>query len=59
MPLPADRAIFAPAPGFSSTAWTMVPTGMLANGSAFPGRMSAVGPDMIRSPTETPCGARM
>src|SRR6266542_1219732 len=58
-PLPAERAIFAPAPAFNSTAWTTVPTGMLARGRAFPGRMSAPEPDCTRSPTERPAGARM
>src|SRR5919198_5352146 len=57
--LPADRAILAPAPGFSSTPWITVPTGMFRNGRAFPGLMSAPSPDIRRSPTAIPCGARM
>ena len=57
--VPAERAILAPAPGFSSIACSTVPTGMLRSGSALPGRISASGPDISRSPTSTPCGARM
>src|SRR5436305_13484578 len=57
--LPADRPILAPAPGFSSTAWITVPTGMFRSGRALPGRMSAPSPDIRRSPTRRPCGARM
>ena len=56
---PAERAILAPAPGFSSIACTTVPTGMLRSGSALPGRISASGPLMSWSPCRTPCGARM
>ena len=36
MPEPAERAIFAPWPGFSSTLWTSVPVGMFSSGSALP-----------------------
>ena len=48
--VPAERAILAPAPGFSSIAWITVPTGMLRSGSALPGRISASGPDISVSP---------
>ena len=41
---PAERAILAPAPGFSSIACTTVPTGMLRSGSALPGADLGVGP---------------
>src|SRR5438874_9358663 len=37
--VPAERAIFAPDPGRSSTAWITVPTGMFRRGSALPGRL--------------------
>ncbi len=37
---PALRAIFAPAPGFISMLWMVVPTGMKRIGRALPGRMS-------------------
>jgi hypothetical protein len=56
---PAERAIFAPAPGFSSIACTTVPTGMLRRGRALPARISASGPDISMSPRVTPSGARM
>src|SRR5205085_218016 len=39
--VPADLAIRAPPPGFSSTAWITVPTGIFLNGRAFPVRTSA------------------
>src|SRR5207237_4908163 len=45
MPEPAERAIFAPWPGFSSTLCTSVPVGMFSSGSALPTLMSASGPD--------------
>ena len=48
MPEPAERAIFAPWPGFSSTLWTSVPVGMFSSGSALPTLMSASGPDCDR-----------
>ena len=57
--VPADRAIRAPAPGFISTAWITVPTGMFRSGRAFPGRISEPSPDLSTSPTATPSGARM
>src|SRR5579884_1182351 len=47
---PADRAIFAPPPGRSSMACTVVPTGMLRSGRLLPGLMSAPGPDSTLSP---------
>ena len=37
----------------------MVPRGMFLIGSAFPGRMSAWGPDIRVWPTATPRGAMM
>ena len=56
---PAERAICAPLPGFSSMLWTMVPGGMFLSGSALPTRMSASGPDVTVRPTSRPTGARM
>src|SRR6266511_1753091 len=56
---PALRAIWPPRPGFSSTLCTSVPVGILASGSAFPGRMSADGPDSTIAPTRSRAGARM
>src|SRR5215218_8503974 len=41
---PAERAIFAPPPGRSSTACTVEPTGMLRSGRLLPTLMSAAGP---------------
>ena len=40
---PAERAILAPPPGRSSTAWITVPAGMLRSGRLLPGLMSAFG----------------
>ena len=45
MPEPAERAIWPPLPGFSSTLCTSVPVGMFSSGSALPGLMSASAPD--------------
>ena len=42
---PAERAICAPRPGWSSTLCTSVPTGIAASGIALPTVMSAPGPD--------------
>src|SRR3954454_2391419 len=56
---PAERAIFAPPPGRSSTAWITVPTGMLRNGRLLPGLMSLDGPDSTKSPWESLFGAMM
>ncbi len=39
--------------------WMSVPRGMFRTGSAFPGRMSACGPDISVSPTLSPSGATM
>ena len=58
-PEPALRAIWPPLPGFSSTLWTSVPVGMFSSGSAFPGLMSARGPDSTVAPTRSRAGARM
>ena len=48
-----------PWPGLSSTLWSSVPVGMFASGSAFPGLMSAFGPDSTVAPTRSRAGARM
>src|SRR5215204_5600692 len=50
-PEPALRASCPPLPGFSSTLWTSVPVGIFCSGSAFPGLMSAPGPDSTVAPT--------
>ena len=42
---PAARTICAPLPGFNSTQWTRVPTGILRIGSALPGLIGACWPD--------------
>src|SRR5687767_15891456 len=57
--LPAERAIFAPPPGRSSTQWIVVPTGMLRSGRLLPGLMSALGPDSTAVPWVRPLGATM
>src|SRR5512133_40551 len=59
IPEPAERASWPPRPGFSSTLCTRVPVGMFASGSAFPGLMSAPGPDSTVAPTCSRAGARM
>src|ERR671922_1215488 len=59
IPEPALRASCPPLPGFSSTLWTSVPVGTFWSGSAFPGLMSAVGPDSTGAPTRSRAGARM
>src|SRR6476646_9459395 len=59
MPEPAERAIWPPLPGFSSTLWTSVPVGMFSSGSALPGLMSASAPDCTTDPARSPAGARM
>lgn len=56
---PALRAIWPPLPGRSSTLCTTVPSGMFLSGRALPGRMSAVAPATIESPTFSPSGCRM
>src|SRR5512147_2861884 len=56
---PAERIIFAPDPGWDSTLWITVPTGMARTGSALPGRTSTASPERSVSPTFTPIGARM
>src|SRR3954462_9660407 len=56
---PADRAIFAPPPGRSSTAWMTVPTGMLRSGRLLPGLMSLDGPDSTVAPCARRDGQRM
>ena len=57
--MPADRAILPPAPAFSSTLWTMVPTGIAASGIALPGLMSTRSPATTLSPAFRRCGAMM
>ena len=59
MPEPAERAIWPPLPGFSSTLCTSVPVGMFSSGSALPGLMSASEPEATTEPTRTPARARM
>src|SRR2546428_759037 len=39
--------------------WTTVPVGVFCSGSAFPGRMSAPGPESTVAPPRDPAGARM
>jgi hypothetical protein len=49
-----------PLPGFVSTLWTMVPTGMAPSGMALPGFTSTAAlPETTVSPTARRCGARM
>ena len=57
--MPAERTIWPPLPGMSSMLWIVVPSGMLAIGSAFPTRASASGPETTTSPTFRPCGSSM
>src|SRR5450759_1628095 len=57
--VPALRTIFAPCPGLSSTAWTMVPRGMMPSGIAFPGLTSTPLPDSTMSPTWRSEGHKM
>src|SRR4030095_12678300 len=56
---PADRASLAPPPGRSSTAWIVVPTGMLRNGRLLPGLMSALSPASTSLPWRRASGAMM
>ena len=56
---PAVRMSLAPEPGWSSSPWIWVPSGMPRMGSVLPGRMSTASPDTSTSPTPTPSGARM
>jgi hypothetical protein len=57
--VPAERAICAPLPGFSSMLCTTVPAGMFFSGSALPTRMSASGPDITVRPDLQPVRRRM
>src|SRR3712207_4094876 len=57
--LPAERAIFAPPPGRSSTQWIVVPTGMLRSGRLLPGLMSALTPASTVMPCRRSFGAMM
>src|ERR1700682_2454766 len=54
--VPAERAILPPAPGFSSTLCTSVPSGISRSGRALPTRLSEPGPETILSPTDSPLG---
>ena len=58
-PLPAERTICPPFPGWSSMLWTIVPTGISSNGKQLPTRISASGPFITFCPTLSPSGARM
>ena len=57
--VPAERPIWPPRPGVSSTLWTTVPVGMRRSGSELPTWMSASSPDMTVAPTRRRFGARM
>jgi len=46
-------------PGFISTLWTIVPSGMFRSGIALPGLTSTRSPDTTRSPARSRCGARI
>src|ERR1700752_300925 len=54
MPEPAERAIWPPLPGLSSTLCTSVPVGMFSSGSALPALMSASTPDWTTGPSRPP-----
>src|SRR5208283_1132466 len=56
---PALLTSFAPSPGFNSILWINVPRGISLSGIAFPGLISALGPDITTSPILTPVGARI
>ena len=57
--VPAERPILPPWPGIISTLWTIVPVGIWPSAIAWPGLMSASGPDFTVSPTFSAAGARM
>ena len=57
--VPAERAIWPPLPGFSSTLCTAVPSGTSRSGIALPLRTSVPGPAITVSPTARPFGCRM
>ena len=57
--VPAERASWAPLPGMSSTAWTVVPSGISRRGSELPTRMSLPDPENTVSPTSRPRGRTM
>jgi hypothetical protein len=59
MKAPALRASWPPLPIFSSTLWTLEPSGISLSGIALPTRISAPEPDTNWSPTLRPLGARM
>ena len=56
---PAARAIWPPRPGYSSTLWIVVATGMLESGMLLPGLMAPARPAVTSSPAQTLWGARM
>ena len=58
-PEPAERASWAPRPGWSSTLCTSVPTGIAASGIALPTWMSAPTPEITVMPTRRRFGAMM
>ena len=49
--VPADLAIFPPAPGCNSTLCMFIPTGISWSGKQFPVLISILGPFSILSPT--------
>ena len=59
MPAPAERPSWPPRPGWSSTLWTSVPTGISDSGIALPTVMSEPAPDCTVMPTRRRFGARM
>src|SRR3569623_362622 len=58
-PAPALRASWAPRPGFISTQWTVVPTGMLRSGRQLPALIGASLALISFAPASTPFGAIM
>jgi hypothetical protein len=59
MPAPAERPIWPPRPGWSSTLCTTVPVGMRESGSELPTSIGASSPDITVMPTVSRFGARM
>jgi hypothetical protein len=56
---PAERPIWPPRPGKSSTLWIVVPVGIERSGRQLPGWISAPGPETTEEPTRSRDGARM
>ena len=56
---PAERASWAPFPGFISTPCTVCPMGIENSGSVLPGLTAAAGPLSITSPAATLAGAML